>query len=213
MVRLTLENYDHKTEKEPKKKKNSMPAYAQSTTGFFLEILKIVIITLAIILPIRYFLFQPFYVRGASMEPSYHDKDYLIIDEITYRFSDPKRGDVVVIRNPTNKTEFFIKRIIGLPGETLELKDGEVIIYNAVNTTGLRLQEEYLSPNLSTTGGQRVVLSESQYYVLGDNRQVSLDSRYFGALDRKNIIGRAWLKVWPFKEFGHFTQPEYSDIN
>src|SRR3989339_702236 len=122
MVRLTIENYDHKNEKEPKKKKDSLPAYAQSTASFILEIVKIVVITLAIILPIRYFLFQPFYVRGASMEPSYHDKDYLIIDEITYRFSDPKRGDVVVIRNPTNKAEFFIKRIIGLPGETLELK-------------------------------------------------------------------------------------------
>ena len=89
MVRLTIENYDHKNEKEPKKKKDSLPAYAQSTASFILEIVKIVVITLAIILPIRYFLFQPFYVRGASMEPSYHDKDYLIIDEITYRFSDP----------------------------------------------------------------------------------------------------------------------------
>jgi signal peptidase I len=211
MVRLTLEQYDHKIE-EKELPKGKVPDFAKSKGGFILEIIKIVVITLAIILPVRYFLFQPFYVRGASMVPSFHDRDYLIIDEITYRFSDPKRGDVVVVKNPNNATEFFIKRIIGLPGEKIDFRQGNVWIINTEHPDGQRLQEAYLSSDEITTGNQTATLGEKQYFVLGDNRSVSLDSRYFGPMDRSSIVGRAWLRVWPFSAFQHFVPPHYQDL-
>src|SRR5680860_453257 len=96
---------------------------------FVWEIIKVVSISLAIILPIRYFLIQPFYVKGASMEPNFHDREYLIVDEISYRFREPARGDVIVFRYPENPEEYFIKRIIGLPGESLEIMNGGVYLY------------------------------------------------------------------------------------
>jgi signal peptidase I len=212
MVRLTLEQYDHKQEKEDNKKKGS-PSFASSKGGFFLEIIKIVVITLAIILPIRYFLFQPFYVRGASMEQTFHDRDYLIIDEITYRLSDPKRGDVVVVRNPSNNAEFFIKRIIGLPREVIEFKNGSVLIFNDQYPDGEVLQEPYLMAGTPTTANeQRVTIADNQYFVMGDNRTVSLDSRIFGPLLRSSIVGRAWLRVWPFNTWQHFVPPLYQSL-
>lgn len=191
------------------KKKEAVPSFAQTPGSFFLELVKIVLIALAVIIPVRYFLFQPFYVRGASMEPNFHDNQYLIIDEITYRFSDPQRGDVIVIKDPSKYSEFLIKRIIGLPNETIEVRDGEVLIVNAQYPSGVVLQEEYLASGMITNGNKKVVLHADEYYVLGDNRPVSLDSRSFGPLTRQHIVGRAWLRVWPFDQFQHFVAPNY----
>lgn len=209
-MRLTYRQADSFKKQQGEKKEDTTPSFAQSSRGFIFEIVKIVLIALAVIIPIRYFLFQPFYVRGASMEPSFHDSEYLIIDEITYRFSEPQRGDVVVVRNPQNHSEFFIKRIIGLPGETLEIDDGHVIIVNTSHPRGVALKEPYLEEGIQTSGSKRVPLANDEYYVLGDNRAVSLDSRTFGPLKRKFIVGRAWLRVWPFDEFTHFTLPAYN---
>ena len=100
----------------------------QEALAFIWETIKVVVISLAIIIPVRYFVVQPFFVKGASMEPTFEDNNYILIDEISYRFNDPERGDVVVFRFPEDKSQFFIKRIIGLPEETIEIKNDHVII-------------------------------------------------------------------------------------
>ncbi|MBI5037751.1 MAG: signal peptidase I [Candidatus Kerfeldbacteria bacterium] len=195
--------------REPKAEQG-VPDYAKSPRGFLVELIKIVLIAVVIIIPIRYFLFQPFYVRGASMEPNFHDNEYLIIDEITYRFTEPQRGEIVVVRDPKNHAEFLIKRIIGLPGETIQVIEGNVYIYNQENPEGKILSEPYLFSHIVTTHDQRVEVGSDEYFVMGDNRPVSLDSRSFGPILKKNIVGRAWLRVWPFETFTHFSVPSYS---
>jgi len=176
---------------------------------FILEVVQIVIISAAIIIPIRYFLIQPFYVKGASMEPNYFDHEYLIIDEISYRFDDPERGEIVVFRYPENPSEFFIKRVIGLPGETIEITDGKVIIYNNDNPSGVVLDEMYLDVE-QTFGKKRVSLNEDEFFVLGDNRDKSLDSRTFGPIRRSDIVGRVWLRGLPLSRIDVFDLPDYN---
>ena len=180
--------------------------------AFVWEVAKVVVISLAIILPIRYFLVQPFYVRGASMEPNFYDYEYLIINEIGYRLGEPQRGDVVVLRDPHDRSQYFIKRIIGLPGEDIEVKNGKVIIYNSAYPEGQVLDESaYLAGTVSTRGPHKVwQLGAAEYYVMGDNREASMDSRVFGAVNKKEIIGRAWLRAWPFTRLTDFTTIDYS---
>jgi signal peptidase I len=163
---------------------------------FTWEILKIVIISLAIIVPIRYFLIQPFFVKGASMEPNFLDGDYLIIDEISYRFETPQRGEVIIFRYPLEPSQFFIKRIIGLPGEKVEVQDGKIFI------NGSELDESEYLQGTTTVGNVEVRLEDDEYFVLGDNRNASSDSRKWGEVDKKLIIGRAWLRAWPFSRLG-----------
>lgn len=175
--------------------------------SFILELVKIVIIAAVIVIPIRYFLFQPFFVRGESMDPNFENGDYLIIDEISYRFKNVQRGEVIVFKYPLNPSQRFIKRVIGLPGETVEVKQGKVIIYNDQGTYILD-EEEYLS-DLSTSGDMTIVLGEEEYFVLGDNREFSFDSRRFGPLPEDNIIGRVFLRAWPINSLERFTLPAY----
>lgn len=175
---------------------------------FIFEILKIVIIALAIVIPIRYFLFQPFFVRGQSMEPNFENGDYLIIDELSYRFSDPKRGDVVVFKYPNNPSQRYIKRIIGLSGETIEIGDNKVIIYSQQGSQILD-ETDYLSSNTQTPGEVRVSLDEGEFFVLGDNRPVSSDSRRWGALKRENIVGKVFIRAWPFTALARIEAPIY----
>ena len=169
--------------------------------GFAGDILKITLISLLIILPIRFYVAQPFFVRGASMEPSFQDGDYLVIDEISYRFSDPKRGDVVVFRTPNGSAQFLIKRIVGLPGEVVVIRGGTLTINEQ------ELIEGYLDE--PTTGDVNVVLGEEEFFVLGDNRDSSFDSRQWGTLPRDNIVGRAWLRAWPIEQFDFINIPQY----
>lgn len=169
---------------------------------FIFEIVKVVLISLAIILPVRMFLVQPFYVEGASMEPSFYDKEYLIIDELSYRFHAPVRGEVVVFRNPDNHKQYYIKRVIGLPGETIEIISGKVFI------NGKELNETYID-NLSGQSFSELTVGEDEYFVLGDNRPVSRDSRVFQALPKKLIIGRVWFRGWPVDRISTFNLPEY----
>ena len=169
------------------------------------ETIKVVVISFAIILPIRYFLIQPFYVEGASMEPSFQSHEYLIIDEITYRFQEPARGDVVVLRYPRDPQQYFIKRIIGLPGERIKITDGTVFI------NGEQLQESYLSQEYATSYTMdELTLAPMEFFVMGDNRANSLDSRSFGPLSRNNIVGRAWIRGWPIDRLSFFSSPRYS---
>lgn len=177
--------------------------------GFVVEISKIILISLAIILPIRYFLIQPFYVKGASMEPTFYNHDYLIINEIEYRFNNPARGDVVIFKYPQDQKQYFIKRIIGTPEDRLVIKDNKVFIYNKDNEEGFELEENYLDPKEITTKNIDIKLKEGEYFVMGDNRSHSLDSRIFGAVSEDLIIGKVWVRGWPFSRAGIIEAPEY----
>lgn len=178
---------------------------------FILEFLKILIISLIIVLPIRYFLIQPFYVKGASMEPSFHDYEYLIIDEITFRFRHPRRGEIIVFHPPNRTTDYYIKRVIGLSGEKILIKNGEIFIYNERFSQGIILDESnYLESGTRTPGQIDLTLGPDEYFVLGDNRNASLDSRSFGPVLRKNIIGRTWLRGWPLDRLKKFDLPLYN---
>lgn len=184
--------------------------------SFIVEIIKVFFWAVIIILPIRLFLFQPFFVQGASMEPNFEDGEYLIINELGYKetdvnlagshfftvapFKELQRGDITVFRYPKNPKQFFIKRVIALPGETITIRDGKVIIANADNPAGFILDEsEYVSPELKTTGEMMRTLKDNEYFVLGDNRGSSHDSRSWGPLPKKNIIGKVLLRAWPVK--------------
>lgn len=180
----------------------------KSLFSFIWEVLKIVIIALVIVVPIRYFVFQPFFVRGQSMEPNFEDGDYLIVDEISYRFREPQRGEVIVFKFPNDPSQRYIKRIIGLPGETVEIKNGKVMISNEQGSQVLD-EAKYLSSNLQTAGNVKTALSQSEYFVLGDNRAASSDSRRWGSLPRNDIIGRVLVRAWPFAALNIFAAPQY----
>jgi len=183
-----------------------------STKEFVVELVKIILISLAIIVPIRYFLFQPFFVRGDSMEPNFSDGQYLIVDEISYRFEKPKRGDVVILKYPKDPSQYFIKRIIALPGERLEIFDGSVKIYNQDHSEGVLVDESYLPADLKTPGKIDYKVNNDEYFVLGDNRKASSDSRIWGPLPEKNLIGRVWLRGWPLAKVGIFKTPLYFSV-
>lgn len=183
----------------------------KSALSFIWEVVKITAITLAIIIPVRYFLMQPFFVKGASMEPNFEDGQYLVIDELSYRWRQPERGEVIVFRYPPDPSQFYIKRIIGLPGETVEISDNRLKIFNAEHPLGFVLDESnYLLPGLATYGNTNQKLGPDEYFVLGDNREASFDSRRWGALPRADITGRVWLRAWPPQTFHVFGAPEYS---
>ena len=176
---------------------------------FIWEMSKIVIIALLIVMPIRYFIFQPFFVRGQSMEPNFQNGNYLIVDEISYRLSNPKRGEVVVFKYPLNPSQRYIKRIIGLPGETVEVKDGKVNVYNSNGIPQILDELNYLPESAATLGNVGFQLADSEYFVLGDNRTASSDSRSWGTLPRENIIGKVFLRVWPFAALAMVGVPVY----
>lgn len=169
------------------------------------EVVKVVAMALIIVVVVKHFLFQPFYVKGASMEPNYEDHEYLIIDELTYRFRDPARGEVVVFRYPNDPSQYFIKRVIGLPGDSIVVNSQGIILNGVVFDESV-----YLSADVSTVGNVDITLSPDQYFVMGDNRQSSLDSRIFGPIDRSDIVGRTWFRAWPFNRLTHFSAPTYS---
>ena len=173
--------------------------------SFIWEVVKIVIISLLIVIPIRYFLFQPFIVSGASMEPNFQNGDYLIVDQLSYRFREPKRGEVIVLRRPNSFGRRYIKRIIGLPGEIIKIKDGQIIIFDTQEEKVL--DERYFILETQTPGEIRTYLGENEFFVLGDNRVASSDSRQWGALSGEYIIGRALFRAWPFDNLTIFEAP------
>lgn len=170
--------------------------YLAQTGSFIWEVAKVVVISLAIIIPVRYFLFQPFYVKGSSMEPNYYDYEYLIIDEISYRFHEPARGDVVVLHDPRDTNQYFIKRVIGLPGETVTFASGKVFINDQVLDESAYLDDDVLTTTFN--GDLTFTLGPDEYIVLGDNRTASYDSRRFGPVNKSILVGRSWIRAWPF---------------
>ncbi len=187
----------------------------RATALFFWELIKIFLLAMVIIVPIRYFLVQPFFVRGASMEPTFLDGEYLVIDELSYRLREPERGEVIVFRYPQSPSQFFIKRIIGLPGETVTVENGHVVIHNLQHPEGVVLDESsYLDAAVRTGGNLTLRLSATEFFVLGDNREASSDSRSWGALPRDDIIGRVWLRAFPFTRWGvmHWERPGFVNL-
>lgn len=173
------------------------------------EVAKLVIIALLIVIPIRYFIFQPFIVKGQSMEPNFENGDYLIVDEISYRFQAPQRGDVIVFKYPQDPTQRYIKRIIGLPGETVEIRNDKITIFYGATEIKTLNELSYIPPYLPTEGDIRVVLNDNEYFVLGDNRLASYDSRRWGPLPEKNIIGRVLIRAWPITAIAEIKVPVY----
>ncbi|MFH1947321.1 MAG: signal peptidase I [Candidatus Magasanikbacteria bacterium] len=175
---------------------------------FFLELIKIVILAGVTIGIVRYFLFKPFYVKGQSMEPNYHEKDYLIIDELSYRFREPQRGEVVVFKAPVTNKDFYLKRILGLPGERIKIEDNKVIIYNDDHPQGVVVEELYLGED--TIGSIMQTIGPDQYFVMGDNRDSSYDSRRSGPINRGDIVGRTIIRGWPVNRISKFSVPDYN---
>lgn len=206
----------------PNKEKNNNQEIQEEiygVGGIFWEMIKIVLWVVLIIVPLRVFLVQPFFVQGASMEPNFEDKEYLIINEIGYKktdvgftygekeinfftvnpFKELQRGDVVVFRYPKNPSVYYIKRIIGLPGEKIEIVHKEVKIYNEENPDGFILNERsYLLPSEETMGEETINLTDEEYFVMGDNRKYSSDSRSWGPVPKDDVIGKVLLRAWPF---------------
>ena len=187
----------------------------QQSKDFIKETLYIVILSLVIVLPIRAFIAQPYIVSGASMDNTFQNGNYLIVDEISYRFQEPKRGDVIVLKAPpaalvmqkqaSSTNVDYIKRIIGLPGETVEVIGDQVKITNTENPKGKILSEPYiyinkLIPSPFSSIKFKVTLKSGEYFVMGDNRHNSFDSRLWGVLPKKEIIGKAFLRLFPFNE-------------
>lgn len=186
--------------------------------GFLFEVVKIFFLALAIIIPVRVFLFQPFFVQGASMEPNFHDREYLIISEFGYKqtdfglgantlfslkpFRELNREDVIVFRYPRNPSQFFIKRVVALPGERITISQGVITVFNAEHPQGFTLDESgYLAKSLKTSGETDIKLSFDEYFVMGDNRGASHDSRSWGPLPKEDVIGRVSLRAFPLNRF------------
>lgn len=182
---------------------NVAPIENRKQKGAFIwDLIKFCLISLALVLPIRIFVAQPFIVQGKSMFPTFDNGQYLIVDELTYRLEAPKRGDVIIFHFPNNVKEYFIKRIIGLPNETISIKDGKVLIKNTENPSGFSLTEPYISDALADMSPK--TLSDNEYFVMGDNRDASYDSRAWGTLPSNLIVGRAFVRLVPFKDAAIF---------
>lgn len=192
----------------------------QQTKSFLKETIYIVVLSLVIVLPIRIFIAQPFVVSGASMDNTFQNGNYLIINEISYKFETPKRGDVIVLRVPPkglalqnlneSKKVYYIKRIIGLPGETVEINGDEVKITNAENPKGKVLNEPYIYinktvPSIFSSIHLKITLKDDEYFVMGDNRHNSSDSRLWGVLPRANITGKTLVRLFPLNEISANT--------
>lgn len=166
------------------------------------EIIQFALIALIIVIPVRWFIAQPFIVSGASMEDTFHSGEYLIVDQLTYHLEEPKAGDVVVFRYPKNPSTFFIKRIIGVPGDTISIDGNVVTITNDTHPNGYVLDEPYIK-SMAPTTFLTETLGDREYFVMGDNRDRSSDSRVWGILQREYIVGRAFLRLYPFNEIGY----------
>ena len=161
------------------------------------------VLALGLALVIRFFIAAPYVVSGASMEPNFHDWNYLIVDRLSYDFGSPQRGDVIIFDLPQDTSRNLIKRVIGLPGETVMISGNQVEIINAAHPQGFILDEPYLDPaDLGGVNELKVTLPADQYFVLGDNRKVSADSRLWGTLPRNDIVGRVFIRLYPFNELG-----------
>jgi len=162
------------------------------------EILQFAFIAFFIVIPFRIFVAQPFVVNGASMDPTFENGQYLIVDQVSYRINDPERGEVVIFRFPEDTSKFFIKRIIGLPNERVVIDEGEITIFNEENPEGFTLEEPYIV--FSKEDFHMFETEDDEFVVLGDNRNNSSDSRVWGVLDKSFIVGRPIIRLLPIEK-------------
>jgi signal peptidase I len=177
--------------------------------AFFLDIIEVVVFAIAIFLFVYLLVLQPHKIKGDSMQPNYPDGEFLLADKITYRLREPKRGDVVVFKAPISPDEEYIKRVVAVPGEVVKVLEGKVYI------NGKLLNEPYLTDTPTTPGGfskegQEIKVPNDYYFVLGDNRPASSDSRAWGFVPKGSINGRAWVVYYPIEKAGVIEDIEYS---
>ncbi len=209
------ENNSHQeavvTQENDTETKNKNPD--ENNESFIGEVFKFALLALIIVIPFRIYIAQPFIVSGSSMFPTFHNGEYIIVDQITYRMEKPKRGDVVIFRYPNDPSKFFIKRIIGLPGEIVQLANGTTTIIDPKTKERTVLDEKYLVTD-KTDDHLSITLSPHEYFVMGDNRSASSDSRVWGPVPEKNLIGRALLRLFPVNEIGVFPgEYHYQNAN
>lgn len=182
---------------------------------FITDILETVVLAFALFIVVNVFVAQLHEVYGNSMLPDFRNGEYLLTDKVTYRLRNPERGDVIIFKAPEPPHNDYIKRIIGLPGESVLLKDGNVYIFNQAHPNGFKLTESYLQPGTVTEGKNSILESAKypvpagSYVVFGDNRLVSSDSRSWGAIARSEIVGRSLVRLWPPKNFSFVAQAKY----
>ncbi|MCL4391978.1 signal peptidase I [Patescibacteria group bacterium] len=171
------------------------------------EMLETIAIAVAAVILVRAFVAQPFLVSGSSMVPTFQNGDYLLVDELTYHFRTPERGEVIVLRYPKDPAEYFIKRVIGLPGETVTIKDGRVMVTD--QSEHLVLNEPYIDQPMNVSQNFTETLGSNEYFVMGDNRNYSYDSRSWGPVPSSDIVGVVRLRLWPFQDIAAFGAPAY----
>ena len=188
------------TDEAPIEAQNDLPQATSSegAKAFFIDLVKFTLLALLIVAPIRWFIAQPFIVNGSSMDPTFKDGDYLIVDELSYYFHEPQRGDVVIFRYPKDTSKYFIKRIVGLPGETFKLVDGHPFVVQSKNATPKEILEPYLT--FTAVNNLQTTLVADEYFVMGDNRPASSDSRFWGPVPRKNITGNVFVRLYPLSQ-------------
>lgn len=178
--------------------------------SFFIEVIQVIVFAVSIFLFVYLLVMQPHKIKGSSMEPNFHDGEYLLTDKLSYRFGDVSRGDVVVFKAPPTYQDEFIKRVIGLPGDEVWVEGGKVYV------NGNLLLEPYLQNGVYTAAGKtaqegtHLTVPEGEFFVLGDNREHSLDSRNIGMISRDTITGRAWFVYWPISQVGSIVKPTYA---
>lgn len=181
----------------------------RNTVHFFMDFLETIVVALSIFVVIYLFLFQPHEVKGSSMEPNFHNNEYILTDKISYRFREPERGDVIIFKAPRNPDVDYIKRVIALPGERVKVDKGYIYVNDK------KLNEKYLIdstpifPGSFVQEGVDITVAEDEYFVMGDNRPHSSDSREFGPIGKDLIIGRAFFRYWPLTELGQVPQINY----
>lgn len=186
-----------------------MESIKRAVAAFF-DFLQGIVVILALMVMVYLFVMSPQEINGASMEPNFHNGEYILTNKVEYRIGNPKRGDVVIFKSPKNKDIDYIKRVIGLPGDIVALRN------NSIYVNGNKLEESYLAPGVVIFGesylheNQEVTVPPGKYFVLGDNRPHSSDSREFGPIAKEDFIGKAFLRYWPFSQFGTIIQPSYS---
>ena len=186
-----------------------MHRFIKKVGNFIFDTVQVIVFSVSIFLFLYLLVFQPHKIKGDSMQPNFPNGEYLLTEKVTYRFNAPTRGDVIVFKAPVAKDDEYIKRIIGVPGDTVSLKAGKFYVNNQL------LNENYLSPTLYTSGGNflrdgaTVTVPEGEYFAVGDNRPYSSDSRAWGFVPFANITGKAWIVYWPVSSIGKVPQPSY----
>lgn len=194
-----------------------MKDFIRSVGTFLLDTIEIITTAFALFVVVFLFIAQIHEVNGDSMLPSFHNKEYVITDKISYKFKEPQRGDVVIFKAPPKPRDEYIKRIIGLPGEKIKIQNNKITIYNEERPEGQVLKEEYLKNGIITKGKSAIPsdvvfsIPEGEYLVFGDNREASSDSRHWGPVKKELLVGRAVVRIWPPTALSVVKHAEYEN--